>query len=248
MQNRDSVFLFPPRRAFTLIELLIVVAIIAILAAIAVPNFLEAQVRSKVSRVKSDMRSLATAVEAYFVDYNSYTNDSDGQFVTGYNGFIRLTTPVAYITTLAKDPFQDKNDPNRANAGDFKPAVFYQMGSGSDQNGWNGYYSGLSPKPGKLQNDGTFGGPKVNCYLIVSQGPDYMDGTGGLHFFPWGTPTKSKPSDPAGYAALGNASTMINYDSTNGTRSVGDIYRFGGQSGIGNYTIDTQWMAPFTNN
>ena len=55
---------------FTLIELLIVVAIIAILAAIAVPNFLEAQTRSKVSRVKADMRTLATALEAYTVDFN----------------------------------------------------------------------------------------------------------------------------------------------------------------------------------
>lgn len=45
---------------FTLIELLIVVAIIAILAAIAVPNFLEAQMRAKVSRTKADMRSMVT--------------------------------------------------------------------------------------------------------------------------------------------------------------------------------------------
>ena len=46
------------------------VAIIAILAAIAVPNFLEAQMRSKVARVKADMRTIATAVESYAIDCN----------------------------------------------------------------------------------------------------------------------------------------------------------------------------------
>jgi prepilin-type N-terminal cleavage/methylation domain-containing protein len=60
------------KKAFTLIELLIVVAIIAILAAIAVPNFLEAQVRAKVSRCQNDMRALTTGLEAYAVDYNAY--------------------------------------------------------------------------------------------------------------------------------------------------------------------------------
>jgi len=62
------------REGFTLIELLIVVAIIAILAAIAVPNFLEAQTRAKVSRLKADMRSAATGLEAYAVDNNDYPN------------------------------------------------------------------------------------------------------------------------------------------------------------------------------
>ena len=52
-------------RAFTLIELLVVVAVIAILAAIALPNFLEAQTRAKVSRVAADLRTIATALETY---------------------------------------------------------------------------------------------------------------------------------------------------------------------------------------
>ncbi len=88
---------------FTLIELLIVVAVITILAAIALPNFLEAQVRSKVSRAQSDMRSLATALDAYRVDNNRYRK----AFLTEAlpQRLKHLTSPIAYITSIPKDPF-----------------------------------------------------------------------------------------------------------------------------------------------
>jgi len=98
-------------KAFTLIELLIVVAIIAILAAIAVPNFLEAQTRSKSSRVKADLRTIAGALELYCVDYKRYpparsfcasAMDSVGDY---YMCPMEITTPIAYISNRTKDVF-----------------------------------------------------------------------------------------------------------------------------------------------
>ena len=96
------------KKAFTLIELLIVVAIIAILAAIAMPNFLEAQTRSKVSRMKGDLRTLASAVESYAVDCNAYPPHRriDGSEIGYPARFVPLTTPMSYITSLpARDVF-----------------------------------------------------------------------------------------------------------------------------------------------
>ncbi len=58
------------KKAFTLIELLIVVAIIGILAAIAVPNFLNAQVRARVARAEADIRTMENAVMMYMIDNN----------------------------------------------------------------------------------------------------------------------------------------------------------------------------------
>jgi len=59
-------------RGFTLIELLIVVTIIAILAAILIPNFLRARAQSQLAAAKGNMKNAATALESYFVDNNAY--------------------------------------------------------------------------------------------------------------------------------------------------------------------------------
>jgi prepilin-type N-terminal cleavage/methylation domain-containing protein len=60
------------RKGFTLIELMIVIAIIIILAAIAIPNYLRMTDRARRSRVAGDFASVATALEAYSVDWGKY--------------------------------------------------------------------------------------------------------------------------------------------------------------------------------
>ena len=60
------------RKGFTLIELMIVIAIIIILAAIAIPNYLRMTDRARRSRIAGDFTSIATALEAYSVDWGSY--------------------------------------------------------------------------------------------------------------------------------------------------------------------------------
>src|SRR2546426_8492067 len=61
------------RKGFTLIELLIVVVIIGILAAIAIPKFANTKEKAYIGAMKSDLRNLATAEEAFFYDSSTYT-------------------------------------------------------------------------------------------------------------------------------------------------------------------------------
>ncbi len=61
-------------KGFTLIELMIVIAIIGILAAIAIPQFAAFKTRSYNSTAESDLKNATTAQEAYFVDYQTYTS------------------------------------------------------------------------------------------------------------------------------------------------------------------------------
>jgi prepilin-type N-terminal cleavage/methylation domain-containing protein len=109
------------RQAFTLIELLIVVAIIGILAAIAIPNFLQAQTRAKVSRAKTDLRTLSTAMELYYTDNLAYPPEylsGRSTYSPLYPDSVRsvysqthLTTPVDYVSNVLYDVFISRWDP-----------------------------------------------------------------------------------------------------------------------------------------
>jgi general secretion pathway protein G len=123
-------FLNVSRRGFTLIELLIVIAIILILIAIALPNFLEAQQRARLTSTRACLHMYMQSNEAYYTDFNIHIPDVDGgerekttrqswANLFGINRGIRcdgselcsymmLTTPIPYTKTLCYDPFLEQ--------------------------------------------------------------------------------------------------------------------------------------------
>jgi prepilin-type N-terminal cleavage/methylation domain-containing protein len=196
-------FKMRPLKAFTLIELLIVVAIIAILAAIAVPNFLEAQTRAKVSRSRADMRSAVTALEAYAVDHNKYPASADVgvPFPTGTNSASfhsrmpsYVTTPIAYITSLTEDPFITKTSGTAVTVSSAVYPLPNRIG-----HRYVYYNTALQVIPTDFwMGLETWVGP----WLIYGYGPDedWRNGPGGND-------------------------TLLPYDPTNGTTSAGNLIR-----------------------
>jgi type II secretion system protein G len=202
-------------KGFTLIELLIVVAIIAILAAIAIPNFLAAQVRSKVSRAKAESQSLATALEAYYIDNNVYPAPDETEAAvpqTAWEGTTgegnndgciprSLTTPVSFITSLFRDPFKVNG------------RGLYEYGGGAPNSP-----GGLTPLTSRVYPAWPGSG-----WIVTSYGPDAIDGYTG-------NPLREE-SAWTDTVYLGGAMRLEasphTYDPTNGTTSGGDVWRRG---------------------
>ena len=201
------------RRAFTLIELLIVVAIIAILAAIAVPNFLEAHTRARISGFMSDMRACANALEAYRVDNISYPPADAVPVGEAGNwrarpeeageGFMprRLTTPIAYIATLPNDIFPDQEKHVPFHPPHYSNDEFNQFLFAAPDN----FYVARLSAGVRLARD-----PQPHEYDFRMIWAAYSHGPDGQHH-----DFESEQGFP------------VMYDPTNGTISEGDIIYFG---------------------
>lgn len=217
---------------FTLIELLVVVAIISILSAIAVPNFLEAQTRAKVSRVKADQRSLATVLESYMVDNNNkypirrqnWKNatkpDDIRDYCPPFNaklydpaepyaavGMHVLTTPIKYMSSLPSDIFN-------------RPALLYAAPGTPYTDGIDYWDPWQTDKFVSAVGNptGTFQEGCGRGWVLISVGPDQALGV-------------SKMGIPGNYpheSILTQQTLMYIYDPTNGSVSTGNVYRFSG--------------------
>ena len=87
-------------RGFTLIELMIVVAIIAILAGILIPNFVNARAQAQTAACESNLRSIATALELYYADNQVYPTASGAAVQPA----LLTANGVAYLSNTPKDP------------------------------------------------------------------------------------------------------------------------------------------------
>jgi len=117
------------RGGFTLVEIMIVVAIIALLAAIAVPGFLRARKRSQASRIINDLRLIDSAVDQYAIetnktsnatvnvsDWTNYLKKGTNLYVTGADLFgqsygNQLVDKLPQVPTSTKNNLSDVTDP-----------------------------------------------------------------------------------------------------------------------------------------
>lgn len=192
-------------QGFTLIELLIVVAIIGILAAIAVPNFLNAQIKAKVARVQGDMQAFSVALETYRLDQNRYPTVAncgaipDSSRTSGGLALVVLTSPIAYMSTLHNDPFNENGEALTPGGSALNPFGLYWY---MDRYGRAYGGCGAASAVRFFINDS-------QEWSMKSIGPDKQENVNNF---------------------LSNTEKQfvyVLYDISNGLNSFGDIYRFG---------------------
>src|SRR5881392_500728 len=93
------------RKGFTLIELLIVVVIIGILAAIAIPKFANTKEKAYLASMKSDLRNLITAEEAFFADSVKYSANTSCVTAPGTVAFCTTTGVLGPTINVTADGF-----------------------------------------------------------------------------------------------------------------------------------------------
>lgn len=171
------------KTGFTLIELLIVVAIIGILAAIAVPNFLNAQIRAKVAKAVSNMRSIETALESYYIDKGTYPRwawDSSNP-ANDYMGYRDLTTPVAYISSSAAfdNPFKGRYQDSAVGGGTREVDPNFELATWLAEGG-NQYTNTFPRNVWLLESSGPDAGDDYNANNFPVKGTVYQP-SNGLH-------------------------------------------------------------------
>lgn len=216
---------------FSILRAVVWVAIVGVGLAIGIPNFTRnpASTNSMGSRTKSDMRSLATAIETYFVDHETYpamamnpAETMDAQFyktlpakagrtlrATHGTRLESLTTPVAYVTSNFPDPFADT------------------LGIGfryyTDGRGWmlGSYGPDKDEKTGGqlMWDNGSVDVPPYTPEDALT--PRRAAGDEGVE-----RAYNSEFAQPSAYMLMGRGPNgAFTYDPTNGTYSAGDMYR-----------------------
>lgn len=197
-------------KAFTLIELLIVVAIIGILAAIAVPNFMNARTRANVARTDSDLRALAVAIQAYQVDTNKFPPNQSHLTVH----LKVLTTPVSYISNVS---FHDIFKAQKGDTGNAYESYLYFLYKSNPEN----------PSLTWIDQAGV-AQYSTDGFCLASWGPDRVQGA-RVGNDPMGA-SLGPPIEWVYIRARQGADNIYGgvYAPSNGTLSGGDIGRWGG--------------------
>lgn len=188
-------------KGFTLLEVAILLVIVSILVAIAIPNFRIAEIKSKIALVRGQLNTLALALESYNSDNDNYPPSTYSQPTvpaladdgksnrTSYFMLKPLTTPVAYVARIPEDPFANNNTPptfdqGYGRYGHVNAAYSYRSAKGTDRPTFPFY----------VQYD--------QEWALGSVGPDG-------DYDSWGT----------------GPDNLMFYDPTNGVQSNGDLLR-----------------------